>query len=213
LFFLFEKLKIELKVVAMQTCEKNIPLKKEVTDPLAERDSVLIVDDDIRLLDVFRSGLKLEGYPCETAASAVSALELINKFLFDIMIIDIELPDINGMELTRKVKRLKPDMVVIIITAFIEDFDYDKAIEAGASDFIKKPFTLKELIARIKQIKIQEELYRREKELKKKVKELEEFYDMAVGRELRMKELKEEMEDLKEEKERLKEALDKYKKE
>lgn len=197
----------------MQTCEKNIPLKKEVTDPSAERDSVLIVDDDIRLLDVFRSGLKLEGYPCETAASAVSALELINKFLFDIMIIDIELPDINGMELTRKVKRLKPDMVVIIITAFIEDFDYDKAIEAGASDFIKKPFTLKELIARIKQIKIQEELYRREKELKKKVKELEEFYDMAVGRELRMKELKEEMEDLKEEKERLKQALDKYKKE
>ena len=188
----------------MQTCEKNIPLKKEVTDPPDKQDSVLIVDDDTTLLDVFKSDLKLEGYPCETATSAMSALELINKSLFDIMIIDIELPDINGMELTRKVKRLKPDMVVIIITGFIEDFDYDEAIEAGASDFIKKPFTLKELIVRMKQIRLQEELYRREKELKKKVKELEEFYDMAVGRELRMKELKEEIESLKEELEKSK---------
>jgi len=196
----------------MQTCEKNISFKQEVTDPPDKGGSVLIVDDDAKLLDVFRSGLKLEDHPCETAASAASALELINKSLFDIMIIDIGLPDMNGLELTRIVKRFKPDMVVVIITAFIEDFDYDEAIDAGASDFIKKPFTLKELMVRIKQIKIQQELYRREKELKKNVKELEEFYDMAVGRELRMKELKEEMEDLKEELGRLKQELYKYNK-
>jgi DNA-binding NtrC family response regulator len=85
----------------------------------------------------------------------------------------------------------------IIITGHIEDFPYDLAIEAGAADFIKKPFTLKELIARINHVQLQEELRKREEELTKKVKELEEFYEIAIGRELRMKELKKEIERLK----------------
>ncbi len=172
---------------------------------MERRGAVIVVDDDTMLLDVLKSGLLQEGYPCETAANGTLALELINKTPFDIMIGDIDLPDVNGLELARKAKSLKPKMAVIIVTGFIEDFSYDEAIEAGASDFIKKPFTLRELLAKINQIKIQEELQKREKELKKKVKELEEFYDMAVGRELRMKELKEEIEELKEE-------LKKYKK-
>lgn len=96
-------------------------------------------------------------------------------------------------------------MKVIIMTGYSEDFSYDEAMEAGASDFIKKPFSLKELLARIKHIRMQEEFLRSQEELKKKVIELEEFYNMAVGRELRMKELKNELE-------RLKEELQKYKK-
>jgi len=103
----------------------------------------------------------------------------------------------NGLELTKKVKRLKPKMEIIIMTGLIDDFSYDTAIDAGASDFIKKPFSLKELTARINHIKMQEELKRR-------LKELEEFYDIAVGRELRIKQLTEEIEQLKEELERSK---------
>lgn len=172
---------------------------------MEQRSSVIAVDDDTMLLDILRSGLLQEGYHYETATNATLALELIDKTPFDIMIADIDLPDMNGLELTRKAKRLKPNMAVIIVTGFIEDFSYDEAIEAGASDFIKKPFTLKELLAKMNQIKIQEELQKRERELKKKVKELEEFYNIAVSRELRMKELKEEIEQLKEE-------LEKYRK-
>jgi len=172
---------------------------------MEQRGAVIVVDDDAKLLDVVRSGLLQKGYPCETAANGASALELINKTPFDTMIADVDLPGMNGLELARKAKRLRPGMAVIIVTGFIEKFSYDEAIEAGASDFIKKPFTLRELLAKMNQIKIQEELQKREKELKKKVKELEEFYDMAVGRELRMKELKEEIEELREE-------LKKYKK-
>ena len=172
---------------------------------MGERDSVLIVDDDATLLDLLKSGLKLEGYDCETVGNAASALEVINENPYDIMITDIDMPDINGLELTKKAKRIKPDMKVVIMTGFIDKFFYDKAIEAGASDFIKKPFSLKELTIRIKHIKMQEELHRSKKELEKRVKELEEFYDIAVNRELRMKELKEENESLKEE-------LGKYKK-
>lgn len=164
--------------------------------------SVLIVDDDAMLLDMLRNGLSLEDYHCEIAASAIFALELIDETLFDLMVTDIDMPEMNGLELTKKAKRLRPDIKVIIMTGLIDKFSWDEVMEAGASDFIKKPFTVKELIARIKQIKMHEELQKREQELKKKVKELEEFYDMAVGRELRMKELKEEIEELKKELER-----------
>jgi len=94
----------------------------------------------------------------------------------------------------------------VVITGHIEDFPYDRAIEAGASDFIKKPFTIKELLARIRYVKMQDELLMRERELKRRVQELEEFYDIAVGRELRMIELKKEIESLKKDKEGYKKA-------
>jgi DNA-binding NtrC family response regulator len=167
--------------------------------------SILIVDDNAMLFPMLRDGLSAEGYSCETAVSAMAALELIKETPFDLMIADIDMPEMNGLELTKKAKRIRPDIKIIIMTGLIDKFSWDDAIEAGALDFIKKPFTVKELIARMKQVKMHEELQKREKELKKKVKELEEFYTIAVGRELRMKELKEEIEELKKE-------LEKYKK-
>ena len=123
-----------------------------------ERNSVIIVDDDERLLEIFKTALSLEGYQCETASSAESALELINKTSFDIMLTDIRMPGIEGFELTHKAKEIIPDMAVIIMTAYAEEFSYDNAIEAGASDFIKKPFTLNELMARIQHVKLQEKV-------------------------------------------------------
>ena len=123
-----------------------------------ERNSVIIVDDDERLLEIFKTALSLEGYQCETASSAESALELINKTSFDIMLTDIRMPGIEGFELTHKAKQILPDMAVIIMTAYAEEFSYDNAMEAGASDFIKKPFTLNELMARIQHVKLQEKV-------------------------------------------------------
>lgn len=170
-----------------------------------DKNSVIIVDDEEMLLDTLKSGLSSKGYYCEAASTVKSALDLINKTSFEIMITDVVLPDGHGFELAKKAMRLNPGMKVIIMTGYSEDFSYDEAMEAGASDFIKKPFSLKELLARIKHIRMQEEFLRSQEELKKKVIELEEFYNMAVGRELRMKELKNELE-------RLKEELQKYKK-
>jgi two-component system cell cycle response regulator len=121
--------------------------------------SVLIVDDDAALLDIFRKGLLSEDYRCETAVTAASALEVVEKNPFDVMVTDIVLPDMNGFRLTEQVKRLRPDMAVIIMTGFIDDFSYDDAVEAGASDFIKKPFTLKEIRARIEYAKKHEKMH------------------------------------------------------
>ncbi|HAM52455.1 MAG TPA: diguanylate cyclase response regulator [Nitrospiraceae bacterium] len=123
-----------------------------------KRNSVIIVDDNKTLLAMLKEGLLLEGYLCETATSAEAALEQISKNSFGIMVADIIMPGMKGIELAEKAKKLRPDMVIIIMTGYIDDFSYDKAIEAGAVDFIKKPFTLKELMIKLKHVKLQEKL-------------------------------------------------------
>ncbi|MGD0885720.1 MAG: diguanylate cyclase [Thermodesulfovibrionales bacterium] len=123
-----------------------------------KKSSVLIVDDNETLLAMLKERLHLEGYICETVTSAESALEQIKKTSVDIMIADIIMPGMKGIELAEKAKKLSPGTVIIIMTGYIDDFSYDKAIEAGAVDFIKKPFTLKEMMIKIKHVKLQEKL-------------------------------------------------------
>ncbi len=125
----------------------------------SKQECILLVDDDISLLDTLNEGLSLQGYQCKAAMSASIALELLSKNLFDTMIIDIVLPDMSGFELTTKAKKIKPDMAIIIMTGYIDEFSYEDAIESGASDFIKKPFSVKELIARIEHAKMHERLH------------------------------------------------------
>jgi two-component system, cell cycle response regulator len=125
---------------------------------LDQKRSLLIIDDNADVLNSIEAGLVTQGYLCQTATSAQSALELINGTSFDLMITDIVLPGMDGFELTERSKKLRPDMPVIIMTGFTEDFSYERAIEVGASDFIKKPFALHELIMRIRLVKLQEKL-------------------------------------------------------
>jgi len=129
-----------------------------VEQSLDKKDSILIIDDDAVILKFIKIVLEMEGYECETAISSQAALERVQSTPFDIMITDIVMPGMNGLELTGKAKGIRPNMSVIITTGFVDNFSYDKAIEAGASDFIKKPFTEKELIARIKHVKMQQEI-------------------------------------------------------
>jgi diguanylate cyclase (GGDEF)-like protein len=124
-----------------------------------KQERILVVDDDISLLDTISSGLSLRGYRCKTAKSGTTALELLSTDLFDIMIVDIVLPDTDGFKLAAKAKKIKPDMAIIIMTGYIDEFSYEDAMESGASDFIKKPFSLKELVARIEHAKMHERLH------------------------------------------------------
>jgi diguanylate cyclase (GGDEF)-like protein len=94
----------------------------------------------------------------ETYNRAVPALRRIETTPFDALVVDIVMPGMMGLELARQVRRLRPDMSVIVMTGFIEEFSYDEAIEAGASDFIKKPFSVQELLLRVKHVKMQEKL-------------------------------------------------------
>jgi len=133
--------------------------KIKIPSAESKQGRILVVDDDKLVLDSITEGLSLSGYQYEAAMSGTVALELLTKYLFDIMIIDIVLPDMKGFELTAEVKKIKPDLPIIVMTGFIEEFSYDDAIDVGASDFIKKPFSLKELVARIEHAKRHERLY------------------------------------------------------
>ena len=125
----------------------------------AQRGCILVVDDDMLILDTLEKGLSLSGYRCKVAMNPTQALELLSKNVFDVMVADILLPEMSGFELTTKVKKIRPDTTIIIMTGLIDEFSYDDAMDAGASDFIKKPFSLKELIARIEHAKKHERLY------------------------------------------------------
>ena len=120
--------------------------------------SVLIVDDDKSILDVLKIWFTDEGYACQAVTNAKDALAIIENDSFDFVLTDIVLPDINGLELTEKVKELHPNTKVVVMTGYSIDFSYDTAIEAGASDFIKKPFTLQELMARMTILNRQEDV-------------------------------------------------------
>lgn len=118
----------------------------------AHRYRVLIVDDDMTLCSIFKEGLMDTGCYCQAASNGKSALDIISTKQFDIMITDIIMPGMDGLELTYKVKQLKPEIAVIVMTGFQQEESYERAVGFGASDFIKKPFTIPELVTRIERV-------------------------------------------------------------
>jgi len=113
---------------------------------------IIVVDDDDVLRSVLKEGLTAFEYESQTASSGAAALKHMMEVEFDVMIADIVMPGMDGFELTRKAKQLKPDLSVIVMTGFQQEESYGKAVTAGASDFIKKPFTIGELIVRIDRV-------------------------------------------------------------
>jgi two-component system OmpR family response regulator len=110
---------------------------------------VLIVEDDSTLLGVIKYNLVKEGYAAITASDGVQAIEAASKEHPDLIILDIMLPKLDGLEVCRMIRR---DMAVpiIMLTARSEEIDKVVGLEIGADDYMTKPFSMKELMARIK---------------------------------------------------------------
>ena len=114
--------------------------------------SILIVDDEENVSKLLKKIFIKEGYRAHTAASGVEALNIIDSNEIDVIITDIKMPGISGIELLKKVNEIDPSILFIIITAFAT---LDTAIEAlrmGAKDYITKPFDLEEIISSVKKI-------------------------------------------------------------
>jgi len=116
---------------------------------MINRHRILIVDDDRTLCSVFKEGLMAGGYYCQTAADGYSAMKLIANNAFDVMVTDVVMPGMGGLELASVVRQMKPHISVIIMTGYQHDSSHDLAREAGAADLIAKPFTISELVNRI----------------------------------------------------------------
>ncbi|MBI5592399.1 MAG: response regulator [Deltaproteobacteria bacterium] len=117
---------------------------------------ILIVDDDPDIRDIFKYGIQHSGYACLTANGANEALEILHQQHVDVVVSDINMPEMNGLELIKVIKE-RHDCDVIIMTGYIEDFTYEEIIGRGASDFIQKPVRISEFIARLKRVLFERE--------------------------------------------------------
>jgi DNA-binding NtrC family response regulator len=108
---------------------------------------LLIVDDEDSLLMTLVANLELEGFEVVGAETALSALELLHREAFDLVLTDIRMPGMNGVELFRTVRSQHPEMPVILMTAFAVESLIDEAILEGAFAVLPKPFDIEHVIA------------------------------------------------------------------
>ena len=151
-------------------------------------EKILIIDDEKSVLDMLNVVFKKEGYRVKASLSAQKALELIDKEDFDLILSDIRLPQISGMELLRQVKEKKPDIPVIMITAYGTIKQAVEALKAGAIDYVLKPFDVEELKIIVSQGLEKRKLKEENILLKKELKEKYSFKNI-VGKSKKMKEI------------------------
>jgi CheY-like chemotaxis protein len=166
-----QKLKKEREIVLQEslnldfTNEAKTLKRAEVQNPKAK---ILCVDDEEVILGSFRKILVLDGYSVDTVETGQEALGLIQKHHYDFVFTDLKMPLMDGVEVTKSVKHLRPDIDVIIITGYASVETAVETMKYGALDYVQKPFTEDELIAFVKKslIKRQDKI---QKQLKPKV--------------------------------------------
>jgi DNA-binding response OmpR family regulator len=114
-------------------------------------DRILIVDDDQRLVRMLQDYLQSAGYLVESRATGKSGFEAAERGRFDLAILDVMLPDLDGLELCRRI-RAASDLPIVMLTARGDDSDRIVGLELGADDYLPKPFNPRELLARIKAV-------------------------------------------------------------
>ncbi|MBA2879866.1 putative two-component system response regulator [Desulfosalsimonas propionicica] len=112
---------------------------------------VLVVDDETPITEMLFQALSKAGYTCRTAANGEQALSVMAENHFDVVLTDIRMPGMNGVDLLKKIKAAY-DSDVMVMTGFTEDYNYESIVTAGASDFIQKPISFKELTIRLKRV-------------------------------------------------------------
>jgi len=120
-----------------------------MTEP---RIKILLVDDDQSILEILADLMAIFGHDYVTAQNGVEAIEKLKHNFFDIVLTDMIMPDIDGMELLRHIKKNYPNIKVMVVTGYERAFTYTDVIRAGASDFISKPFNTDELEAKINRL-------------------------------------------------------------
>jgi two-component system response regulator RegX3 len=119
--------------------------------PRDNRPLVLVVDDEESYRQALASGLTREGFAVECAGDGHEALRLFHRVHPDLVLLDVMLPDQSGIELCQQMRALKP-VPIIMVTARDSEVDVVLGLELGASDYVPKPFRLRELVARMRAV-------------------------------------------------------------
>lgn len=111
---------------------------------------LLVIDDDPTITSVLKRGLSYEGYAVDTAGTGAQGLTIARDHTPDLVILDVMLPGMDGLEVLRRLRGADEDVPVLLLTALDEPTDQVKGLEAGADDYVAKPFTFAVLAARVK---------------------------------------------------------------
>jgi two-component system, OmpR family, KDP operon response regulator KdpE len=113
---------------------------------------VLVVDDEPALRKVFRTSLTASGFLIEEACSGEEAADILPQHPFDLVLLDINMPGIGGLEACREIRALAPKIGILMVTVRDAEHDMVRALEAGADDYVTKPVRFRELVARMRAV-------------------------------------------------------------
>jgi two-component system copper resistance phosphate regulon response regulator CusR len=111
---------------------------------------ILVVEDEGKIADFIRRGLESAGYAVDSASNGKTAMDYVHAAEYDLVILDLMLPDLDGLELLRKIRNRKSSPPVLILSARDAVDDRVKGLEVGADDYLVKPFAFVELLARVR---------------------------------------------------------------
>jgi DNA-binding NtrC family response regulator len=114
--------------------------------------TILVVDDESSIREAFSDWLKQDGYEVETAGDGLAALAKIKEKHYDIMLIDVKMPQMDGITLLKKLRENDADTAVVMMTAYGAIQDAVEAMKLGAHDYLVKPFELEELSLTIEKL-------------------------------------------------------------
>ncbi len=114
-------------------------------------EKILVVDDESAISDIIKFNFEKEGYLIDTADNGKGAIELAAENDYDLILLDIMMPKLNGFEALREIRK-SSDVPVIMLTAREDEVDKVLGLELGADDYVVKPFSMRELLARVKAV-------------------------------------------------------------
>jgi two-component system KDP operon response regulator KdpE len=116
---------------------------------MAQKQRILVVDDEPQITRVLRTGLTTRGYDVRVAADGQSALDTFNDWHPDLVLTDLSMPEMSGIELCRRLRLISP-IPIIVLSVRGEEKMKVEALDAGADDYVTKPFSMEELLARVR---------------------------------------------------------------
>lgn len=114
-------------------------------------DRILVVDDEVAISEIIKFNFEKEGYLVDTAEDGMEAIKLVEKNDYVLMLLDIMMPKLNGFETLREIRKFS-NIAVIMLTAREDEVDKVLGLELGADDYVVKPFSMRELMARVKAV-------------------------------------------------------------
>jgi two-component system, OmpR family, KDP operon response regulator KdpE len=122
------------------------------TDPTAEPVSVLLVDDDSFMRHALRLSLSARGYLVDEAQTGEECVQIVSQKVVDLVLLDVNMPGMGGVETCECIRRLRPTLGILMLTVRDSQENIVAALEAGADDYITKPFRFGELVARMRAV-------------------------------------------------------------